>query len=154
MDLYIVRHAKAESFDEISYGQERALTELGRQQAANLAKLIPGGCNAPEVVLTSPVLRAKQTAELMCDALDREGSLVEPWLSCGMPPRVALSGLAGYQDFASVVIVGHEPDLSYLIMHLLSVDTLPFKVKKASLTVLSGVIVTGKKAELVEHRVL
>lgn len=154
MNLYIIRHAKAESFASSSADSDRELTELGRQQSADIAKLIDSDFVVPEIVLTSPVLRAKQTAEIMCASLATGSALIEPWLRCGMRPNDAMNGLAGYHSFQSVAVVGHEPDLSYLIMHLLGVDSLPFKVKKASLTVLSDALTRGRKTQLKVHRAL
>lgn len=89
----------------------------------------------PEVILTSPVLRAKQTAAIVAEELASTAPTESPWLSCGMNPERALAQLAGYAKLDSAMIVGHEPDFSALVAHLLDLGSAASVViSKASLT--------------------
>ena len=114
---------------------ERRLTEYGHEQAKSVGRFCWERQLFPEIILTSPVVRAKQTAEEVFAVL-KKGELIEvPWMACGMNPNVAFEELLAYKKFKSVMIVGHEPDLSCFIATLVGLKhTFAFEVKKASLT--------------------
>ena len=135
MLLYILRHAEAEA--SIISDYERRLTLHGHEQAKSVAHFCWEHRIFPEIILTSPVVRAKQTAEEVVAVL-KKGELIEaPWMACGMSPEAALKELRAYKKFKSVMIVGHEPDLSCLIAMLLGLkNAFSFEVKKGSLTVI------------------
>lgn len=135
MLLYILRHAEAES--KIISDRERRLTMHGYEQAKAMGRFCLEHQIFPEIILTSPIVRAKQTAE-ECVAILKKGELVEvPWMACGMNPEVALKELGAYKNFQSMMIVGHEPDLSGLIATLLGMsNAASLEISKASLTAL------------------
>ena len=87
----------------------------------------------PNLVLTSPFKRAVQTAQLVAAPLGLMPQTAG-FLASGMDPENALMELGTYKQFASVMIVGHQPDLGLLATSLLGLqsdETLP--VGKASL---------------------
>lgn len=135
MELYLLRHADADTIAETD--EARPLSEKGVSQAKRVARF----CDTHDLtrlrVLTSPVLRAHQTAEIVAMHLGVELS-VAPWLSCGMRPQTALDQLREYAGEKAVMIVGHEPDFSGLAAHLLGMASgLQIEIRKASLTRLS-----------------
>ena len=135
MDLILLRHGKAE--DRNSGGDSaRALVEKGHQQARRAAKLLMASEMLPEIVLTSPLVRARQTADVFCETSGVPGAVIQGWLACGMSPELAIRELAAFQDFKRVAIVGHEPDFSSLIEWVLGVSGGSVEVKKASLACL------------------
>lgn len=88
------------------------------------------------LILTSPVRRAYQTAQIVSNAQGAE-MLIAPWLACGMHPQGALEELRAHRNQNSVLLVGHEPDFSQFIAHLLGMPTNnAIHVRKASLTLL------------------
>ena len=108
MLLYILRHAEAEA--KIITDAERRLTSHGHEQARAMGLFCSERNIFPEVILTSPVVRAKQTAQEFV-AVVKKGELMEvPWMACGMMPETALKELRVYNKFESIMIVGHEPD--------------------------------------------
>lgn len=135
MDLILLRHGKAEDFNA-GGDSARALVEKGREQARKAAKLLKHAKMLPEIVLTSPLVRARQTADEFCETSGVPGAVVQGWLACGMSPETALSELAGFQEFERVAIVGHEPDFSELIECLLGVSGGAVKVKKGAIACL------------------
>ena len=135
MDLILLRHGKAENTSEDG-DFSRALTEKGREQARRAAKLLKSAGALPEIVLTSPVLRARQTAEEFCQAAEMPGAVIQGWLACGMTPDLAIRELAAFRDFKRVAIVGHEPDFSQLIEWVLGVISGEVEVKKGALACL------------------
>lgn len=136
MLLYILRHAEAET--KIVADYERRLTLHGHEQANAMGRFCLERKIFPEIILTSPVVRAKQTAEQFVAVL-KKGDLIEaPWMACGMNPERALKELSVYKNFKRVMIVGHEPDLSRLIAILLGInDSGALEVAKASLTTIA-----------------
>ena len=133
MELLVIRHAKAE--DNAPGGDfERALVAKGLDQSARLGRFLKRLERRPDVVLTSPLVRARQTAETLCEAAGMPGPVVQGWLACGMDPETAIRELVAFSDFERVAIVGHEPDLSSLIEWLLGCSGSSVEVKKASIT--------------------
>jgi len=120
MRLYLVRHADAAPGDP---DELRPLTPHGRQQARDVgARLAAQGAEGAAVV-TSPLLRARETAEEIARAL---GTTSEP------DERLAPGATAdGVREIASehggiVVAVGHQPDCSRVAAALTGGPEPPF----------------------------
>ncbi len=112
MRLYLFRHGPAQEQAPDGGDDLRALTAKGikrtRVCARGLARLI----DAPEVLLTSPKLRAAQTADIVAEVLKVKPHAL-PELAQGSPQKL-LRKLAKLNP-PTVMIVGHEPMLSQLI---------------------------------------
>jgi phosphohistidine phosphatase len=134
MELLVIRHAKAEDQSASGTDFDRALVEKGFAQARRLGAFLKRIDRRPDVVLTSPLVRARETAETLCEAAGMPGPVVQGWLACGMDPEMAIRELVAFSDFERVAIVGHEPDLSSLIEWLLGCSGSSVEVKKASIT--------------------
>lgn len=134
MDLFLLRHADANT--EAATDDARKLSEKGEGQAKKVARFIEDSKLEPELILTSPVRRAKETAEIVAEHLGTE-LLTVRWAACGMHPETALDELRAYVKFDRVVLVGHEPDFSQFAAHLLGLrDPVQIRIRKASLTFL------------------
>ncbi len=120
MDLILLRHGKAETRNS-GGDAARALVEKGREQAHKAAKLLKRTHWLPDIVLTSPLVRARQTADEFCESAGIPGAVIQGWLASGMRPQLALQELVAFREFKRVAIVGHEPDLSDLIQWVLGV---------------------------------
>jgi phosphohistidine phosphatase len=137
MTLLLLRHGKAE--DKNAHNSDdftRELTEKGIEQARTAAKLLRAANLLPELVLCSPLVRTRQTAEFFTQESGMPGPVSQSWLTAGMSPDSALSELRGYTDFKKVMIVGHEPDFSHFIQHVLGASGETIEVRKGSLTCL------------------
>jgi phosphohistidine phosphatase len=131
MDLYILRHADA--VDRAPTDAQRELTPKGRAQAERVAAFLSAPDRRPEIVLTSPFLRARQTAAAIAKACKVE--LIEvPWAACGMAPSNAQREIQGYAAFKTALLCGHQPDLSHLIGSYTAINEGLIDVRKASLT--------------------
>lgn len=119
MELILVRHGKAEPHGHPAGDGERALVDKGWRQARKAGEWLKATGFLPRLVLTSPLTRARETAEAMCEAAGIPGPVVQGWLACGMDPESALTELAVFSDFQRIALVGHEPDLSELAAWLL-----------------------------------
>jgi len=86
----------------------------------------------PDVVLSSPLSRAQETAQIVARALAPDLPVqIYPALAPGHAPTEVLSGLRAHAAATHLVLVGHQPDLGVLASHLLTGSSglapLPFK---------------------------
>ena len=123
--LYLVRHAIAEDrSDKWPDDSQRPLTEEGirkwRRQAAGLAAIDA----RPDLILTSPFVRARQTADYLAAAWPKQPKVVElKALESGARPRDVLKALEPFAKHASLALVGHEPGLGELAALLVGFKT-------------------------------
>ena len=124
MNLYLVRHAIAFRPDPASWpdDRDRPLTPQGekkfRQATRGLKTLVPG----VDVVLSSPLVRAWRTAEILSKAAGwPQPSRFDP-LEPGTPPSDVVDALQPHASADSVALVGHEPSLHELLSYLLTGD--------------------------------
>ncbi|MGQ9649643.1 MAG: phosphohistidine phosphatase SixA [Phycisphaerae bacterium] len=123
MRLYLIRHAVAvgRSASGILDDRSRELTPQGirkmRRNAAALAKI---GVVVDEI-WTSPLLRARQTADIVAQSMGIRGSpRIVKALSPGGNCEQLMRRLAQHVDFSGVALIGHEPDLGKLATSLLA----------------------------------
>jgi len=102
--LYLVRHAEAAPGEP---DELRPLTPDGRKQARELGRRMRDELTAPEAILTSPLLRARETGGELSRALDVEAE-PDDRLAPGATADDVRAVLVGRGD--PVVIVGHQPD--------------------------------------------
>ena len=120
MTLYLLRHAEAEALAASDYA--RRLTPKGEDQAERTGKFCRRHDVLPEVILSSPVTRALQTAKIVQKSLSDSGLIEVPWAACGMDPDTARDELRAYAKLNAVMLVGHQPDLGHLAATLLGCD--------------------------------
>jgi phosphohistidine phosphatase len=135
MDLILLRHGKAEA-THASGDFSRALVDKGREQSRRAAKLLKNVGALPDIVLTSPLVRARQTADEFCDAAGIPGAIIQAWLSAGMKPENVLGELTSFRDFKRIALIGHEPDFSAFIEWILGAESHCIEVKKGALACL------------------
>ena len=116
MDLLIVRHAIAFERDRNRWKDDtqRPLSPEGMQRARHAAAGLRHLVKAPERLFTSPLVRARQTADILTDVARWPQPLETPELAPGMPLQQVLDLLA-QQQHACVAVVGHQPDLGRLL---------------------------------------
>lgn len=134
MDLYILRHGSAEERGVAlpSHDRDRALTPEGRKKTLRLARSLDVLGVSFDLILSSPYVRARETAGIVAQTLKAERRLVlTPHLTPGGDHRKLVEQLRGGTDkLTSVLLVGHEPDLSGLISLLLTGERYPLVTMK------------------------
>ena len=110
MRLFLVRHAEAAPGDPDDL---RPLTPAGRDAARQLGARL--AVEHPEAVLTSPLLRARETAVAIADASGLEAEADER-LAPGATADDVRSAATGRGE--TVVAVGHQPDCSEIVLAL------------------------------------
>ncbi len=125
VDLYLVRHAHAGDAETWRGPDEaRPLSARGREQTARLAAFLHRLGGAPGLILTSPKLRASETAAPIADAIGAQVR-AEPILA-EAPDLLDLERLlAAAGDPASVLIVGHDPDLTSILEEITGATSIP-----------------------------
>jgi phosphohistidine phosphatase len=138
MELYILRHAVAVSRETrgFPHDSDRPLTDKGRSKLRRVVRGMKALGLSFDAILTSPYLRARQTAELVADELGA-GTKVQrtPHLAPDGNPRALITLITSRSAaHANILVVGHEPYLSQLISVLVSGDERTLiTMKKAAL---------------------
>ena len=138
MEIWILRHAKAEDGGPDMPDEKRALTPAARKTMRAAARAIARLEPKFDAILTSPLLRARQTAEPVARALDQRDDLIETdELSPGADPKEILREI-GKRGLKRVLLVGHMPHLGELVGYLLTGRSrTPVEMKKGSLARIS-----------------
>jgi phosphohistidine phosphatase len=131
--VYILRHAIAELRREGHSDAERALTSAGKQKLQIVLRRARQVRVSPALILTSPYKRALETAEMAAEILvcQRKPVITKTLLPSGPADR-AWREIAG-SEASSVLVSGHEPQLSELIAYLLKCSDLQLDLKKSAL---------------------
>jgi phosphohistidine phosphatase len=128
MRVYLVRHAIAPERDRARWPDDslRPLTAAGKQRfrkaARGLAQLLPKSA----LLLTSPFVRARDTARLLAKVAKLRPPAEAMELASGKPAREAFELLRARKKPA-VVLVGHEPNLSIFLSAALASSRAPLK---------------------------
>ncbi len=132
MKLYFVRHGQAESRDTWPQAQDhlRPLSEDGVRRMHTTARTFRKLGLQPAAILTSPLIRARQTADIVAEALGCE-IVEEESLEPGFGLTALKALLQRHADAEALMLVGHEPDFSSTVEGLISGGRLV--VKKGSL---------------------
>jgi phosphohistidine phosphatase len=131
--IYVLRHGIAEDAPPGGADGDRALTHEGKQKLRSVLERAQRAGVRPSVILTSPLKRAVETAEIAQSILDVEQDLVRTnaLVPSGSPERVWKELRARKAE--QVLITGHEPLLSTLVAFLLGCDALLVRLKKGAL---------------------
>ncbi len=135
MEIILVRHAKAEARDANSWpdDDQRPLTAEGRAEQRAAARAMKKMGIKFDFLLTSPLLRARETADLLARGYRwSEAPQVVEELGHGYSVGAVVKLLAKFPPASTVAMVGHEPDLSDLTGALTTKDgRLSIAVKKS-----------------------
>ena len=134
MILHLLRHAEAEDVSPTGRDADRRLTDAGEKRMRLVARAMAKLDVSYDIVLVSPLVRARQTAEPVAEALEFGKALSETQsLSPNADPVEILHELARLKP-AAALLVGHQPHIGRLFGRLLSGRTgLEVPMKKASL---------------------
>jgi phosphohistidine phosphatase len=113
MTLYFLRHGKADWPDWDRPDAERPLTEKGKKETRKVAKFLAKAKVAPKLILSSPLPRALQTAEIAARKLD--APLVEDPALAKKFDKEKLESLLKKYPGDAVMLVGHEPSFSEVV---------------------------------------
>jgi phosphohistidine phosphatase len=133
VQVYIIRHGHAIDSGPGFADEHRFLTKKGRKTVREVGRFLHEAGVELDAILTSPLVRAVQTAELLAERLDYLGVIEAlPALAPGIPPRVVAADLASRG--ARIAVIGHEPGLSFLGAYLCGRPSFP-PLRKAQVSV-------------------
>lgn len=139
MIIHIVRHAEAIERTAEVQEEHRYLTRRGRRKFRKAAKSLATLGMEPDVMLTSPLARAVQTADILAERLRYKRELVvAPQLAPGFRAENLDDLLKLYPQATEIALVGHEPDLGLVTQALLG--------EEATLTLPKGGTVSFKRS--------
>jgi phosphohistidine phosphatase len=120
MYLYLIRHGIAEDpdplvLDPIVSDESRVLTKLGRKKVAQVADRLKRLDLTFDLIITSPLIRAQQTADILIDKqLSTKLEISEDLKPLGNFPAwlMAWNARSPNTDISTLALIGHEPNLS------------------------------------------
>ena len=116
MQLYFLRHGEADWPGWTKPDDERPLTDFGKKEVRQLGKFLNRLKVKPDLIVTSPLPRALQTAEVAAEELKtklRQDEALEPGFGIS-----ELSTVLKRHRSKALILVGHEPDFSSVISAL------------------------------------
>jgi len=136
MILYIIRHAWAGHFGDPRWPSDfqRPLSSEGRERFFCVANILVKRGVAPEVIVTSPLIRCRETADILADCLSRRPPVVElDALSPGSDLEELLKWTAQQSNLCrEIAWVGHAPDVNRLISQLIGDDSAWIRLAKGA----------------------
>jgi phosphohistidine phosphatase len=127
ISLFLLRHADAGDPEKWrGPDSERPLSEKGRLQAERLGLFLSESSFEPDVILSSPLARAVETARLVATPLERP-VMVRPELGEALDLEAVDRLLAAVGNPSRPVLVGHDPDFSALASELTGTPELPMR---------------------------
>jgi phosphohistidine phosphatase len=142
--LFLLRHAHAGDPARWSGDDDvRPLSERGRRQSERVGRMLAGTDEAPDLLVTSPLVRAAETAEIVGAAL-------------GVPVVVdrRLAGPLFAEDLGDILasagaperpcLVGHDPDLSSLLGELIGLAVVPMRKGTLARVDFDGPVLGGR----------
>jgi len=116
MKIYFLRHGEADWPEWDRPDDERPLTKKGKKEMRRVAEFLADRNIVPSLILTSPLPRAFQTAEIVAERLDLEVT-EEPALAPGFDSK-KLGTILKQHAGEDLMLVGHEPSFSGTIAAL------------------------------------
>jgi phosphohistidine phosphatase len=133
--IYFLRHGIAVLSGTPGFmGDDRPLTEEGIDKMAKESKGIRRLVDNFDVILTSPLKRANDTAMIVAKEMNNENKVeISKTLAPGCKLKELLALLSKYSDKEDILLVGHEPDFSQIIAALAGAEPSAVELKKGAL---------------------
>lgn len=138
--VYLMRHGIAADATAEMSDADRALTADGVRKTERVAIGLQKIEVKPDLILSSPLRRAEETARLVADVLTPSSAVeLYPPLAGGFSAEDVVKGLRAHRRASQILLVGHQPDLGQLASYLLtgSETLVPLPLKKAGVAAIS-----------------
>ena len=136
MQLLVIRHAIAMEREEWAKSgrpdSDRPLTDTGRRRMRKNARGLLRVSERPDIIATSPWLRAADTARVVAETLGVERMETIDAMLPDRPPSELAAWLNERSELATVAVVGHEPHLGELVTWLLGGTGCNIEFKKGA----------------------
>jgi phosphohistidine phosphatase len=134
LELYLIRHGvAAERGEDFPDDSKRPLTSAGISRLRKEAKALDGLGVAFDHIITSPLVRTKQTADIFAEALKSKPSVSQSdALAPAGTSTAVVQELAKHMRKGRIALVGHEPNIGELAARLIGAR-MPFEFKKGAI---------------------
>ncbi len=132
----MLRHGIAEERDSQKWPDDslRPLSSKGLLRTRELVRAYADAGLEAEVIATSPLVRARETAEIFSESMKQPRWVVTPDLAPGGDrERLRLTLPRAVMEKEAALLIGHEPDLSLLLGELLGLPQAPFEFRKGGI---------------------
>lgn len=134
MEIYILRHGIAEEHSTKKPDALRELTEEGREKLRQVLRRAAKARVKPSLIISSPLVRAVETAQIAAEVLGCEDRLEQmDALKPEASPAAVWQEIRMRRDEESILLAGHEPQLSSLTAYLLGAPGMMVDMKKGAL---------------------
>jgi phosphohistidine phosphatase len=134
MEVYLLRHGVAEDAEPPMQDADRALTPEGRKKLALVLEVAQDSGVRPDLILSSEVKRAWQTATIARKLLNPEAKLEKhEALLPGARASLPWQAIRAHRDVESLLLAGHNPQFGRLAAYLLGTPGAQIDFKKGAL---------------------
>jgi phosphohistidine phosphatase len=134
MEIYLLRHGIAENHAPTGKDADRRLTDEGREKLHRVLERARKAGVSPSLILSSPLKRALETAEIAAQELGYEAEILRsPALTPDSSPPSVWAEIRTHKNTASVLLAGHEPLFSSMVAYLLGSTRTIVEFKKGAL---------------------
>lgn len=134
MEIYLLRHGIAEDHAPTGRDADRRLTEEGRAKLHRVLERAHRAGVEPSLILSSPLKRAIETAEIAAEELGYGGEIVQSQaLAPESSPPSVWAEIRTHRSSPSVLLAGHEPLFSGMVAYLLGSTREMVEFKKGAL---------------------
>ena len=142
MELYVIRHAIAQPLGQQNEftDEKRALTTDGRDRMREAVKGLRRLEVEFDLILTSPLVRAVETAEIVAAGLEfsKKGIKQTASLAPGVSIEALFAEIKRHTSAESIALIGHQPDLGEMISTIVcGGDDLAIELKKGSVCLIN-----------------
>jgi phosphohistidine phosphatase len=136
MNIYLIRHGKAEPAS-LKKDKERELTDEGITIINQSVEMWKKRVSHFDFIITSPVKRAVQTAEIIAEYITCQNQIIKDNLLGPGGSTASIIQLAVSLDGKNIAFVGHQPDMSFHISRLACNSEMNLKFSPASIAHIS-----------------
>ena len=134
MNLYLIRHGEAEQTSENKPHELRGLTENGAEIVRTSAEFWKNFIQSFDIILSSPLKRAKQTAEIIRVVLKVKQEVVEEISLLNGGLTEDLLSIAEAFGMNEIAMVGHQPDIGIHIAAMTGKGDPNFRIPPSTIT--------------------
>ena len=119
MEIYILRHGEAEPDATGRADRDRELTSGGKRDLKSVLQMARKAGVAPQMILTSPLKRAQETAEIAAEILRVKRVVETRNLLPGASPDLVWKEIGAHHKVEEILLAGHQPHVGRLAALLL-----------------------------------
>ncbi len=127
MDIYLLRHASAGHYNPAGNDDKRPIDKTGEQQSHDVGRALAALELELDVIISSPLTRAMQTAEIAASELGHKDKIV---IDGALRPEASYEEfedlLARYEKKKAILVVGHNPSMTDFLDRMLAGDSAEF----------------------------